>query len=510
MSRLKRYTRSLVSGYVQLGANSLYTLLSIPLALHYLPDKAEFGLWALTSQIAGYIAFVDLGLSASAARVLVDYKDHQSRKEYGCTVLTAQCVALTQALLVFLVGIAMAATLGPLLNIQADLGAKFFWLVAGQSAVTALMFVTRIFGHILAAHQRFDVANYGSALGMGVNALTMWLTFAHGAGVFSLLWGQTAGVIAAATVDLLGCAKLHFLPGRGNWGRPSWHRFRELFSYSFDFFLLLMGDKFVNASQTLILTRIIGLEAAAIWTVCTRTYVVLTQIVGRIWDYSTSAMAEMMVRGEREILLRRFREIVILTANLSVAAGIMYAICNSSFVTFWTSGRISWPSVNNVLVGLWLIIGTCTRVHAGLVAQTKRFGFQRFIYFVEGAAFIALTLSLHRFGGITMMLCASIACSLCFSLPYGLHRTRLFFGLTHRELAGWYRDTLALALAIIPVAAAVWWFTRHLPPIEQFLANAVIVGAWAATAFLRYGLVPSLRESAARRAPEWIKPLFRH
>jgi len=45
MSRLKKFTFSLLSGYVLLGANIFYTLASVPLALHYL-TKPEFGFWA--------------------------------------------------------------------------------------------------------------------------------------------------------------------------------------------------------------------------------------------------------------------------------------------------------------------------------------------------------------------------------------------------------------------------------------------------------------------------------
>ena len=44
MSRFKRFTHSLLSGYVLLGANILYTFASVPLALHYLSEK-EIGLW---------------------------------------------------------------------------------------------------------------------------------------------------------------------------------------------------------------------------------------------------------------------------------------------------------------------------------------------------------------------------------------------------------------------------------------------------------------------------------
>ena len=77
MSRLKKYTLGLVSSYAQIGATVLYSLVSIPLALTFLP-RAEFGLWALTSQIAGYLALMDLGMGSSVARILIDYKDERN------------------------------------------------------------------------------------------------------------------------------------------------------------------------------------------------------------------------------------------------------------------------------------------------------------------------------------------------------------------------------------------------------------------------------------------------
>ena len=66
MSRSSLYVRSLASGYVTLAANTAFTLASVPLALHYLSEN-EFGLWALSTQLAGYIALVDFGMSAAVA-----------------------------------------------------------------------------------------------------------------------------------------------------------------------------------------------------------------------------------------------------------------------------------------------------------------------------------------------------------------------------------------------------------------------------------------------------------
>ena len=75
-------------------------------------------------------------------------------------------------------------------------------------------------------------------------------------------------------------------------------------------------------------------------------------LVWRIFDFSTPALAEMMVRGERDRLLRRFREITVFSASLSVVAGALLAVCNGPFVWLWTGGKIHWSPVNDLLLAV--------------------------------------------------------------------------------------------------------------------------------------------------------------
>ena len=93
MSRLKKFTRSLFAGYLLLGANIFYTLASVPLALHYL-GKAEFGLWALVSQISGYIGLIDLGMAGSVSRILIDHKDDRRNGAYGGVIQAGDDITL--------------------------------------------------------------------------------------------------------------------------------------------------------------------------------------------------------------------------------------------------------------------------------------------------------------------------------------------------------------------------------------------------------------------------------
>ena len=162
----------------------------------------------------------------------------------------------------------------------------------------------------------------------------------------------------------------------------------------------------------------------------------------------------------------------------------------------------------DVLLGIWLVVSTTVMTHISLVGQTKAFKSSRYIYFLEGLVFIGLTILLHKFGGITMMLGISIACSLSFTFPYALYRTRECFKLTWPELAGWHKDTFVLAGTLAPVGAIVWWLARSLPPLPRLIVVATLVGAWTAWMFLRYGLADSLRTEACRRAPAWARPVL--
>jgi O-antigen/teichoic acid export membrane protein len=510
MARLKRFAHSLLSGYLLLGVNVLYTLASVRMALHYLSTQ-EFGLWANITTMATYIALLDFGLSGSAARILIDYKDHPERGKYGGVIQTDVLVGLSQAGLILIVGTCLACVIGPVLHIPEKLQPEFFWLVMGQCCITATMFVTRIIALVLNANSRFDVTNYSGVGGLAANFGMMWWSFARGDGVFSMLWGQAASVIMALTLNWIGCFRLKLFPRRGEWGRPSWERFRELFAFGRDLSLYSLGAQFVNASQVMLLTRLIGLDAAAVWSVYTRAYTLLVLVIGRIFDFSTSALAEMMVRNDREKLLRRVRDIAVLSVNLAVVAGALFAVDNSAFVQVWKGGtkfQIPWSPWNDLLLAFWLVISTSVRVHSGLVGQAKAFRFLRYLYFLEGLVFISLTVLLHRFGGITLMLALSIFCSLCFTFPYGLWRTLKYFHLSWSDLARWHRDTLVLAFTVAPVAVLVCWFARNLQAIERLMVESSILGIWSAWMFLRYGLGASLRAEASRRAPAWVRPIF--
>jgi O-antigen/teichoic acid export membrane protein len=507
MSRLKRYVHSLASGYVLLGANILYTLASVRLANHFL-SKPEFGLWGVTSTIAQNIALIDLGMT-STSRILVDYKDQKDGGDYGSVIQTFLLVSLVQAVLITILGFGLSFGMVPMLRIPPALQHQFVWLMIGQCLLTAGSFLTRILLFLLAAHQRYDVTNYVSSGLFAVNLGTMWLAFRAGQGVYSTIFSQTTVWLLAALFSALWVFKLGLLPSKGCWGRPSWTRFRELFKLGSDLFLFVLGFQLLTASQTLVLTRVIGLEASAVWSVCTRAYIVVTQLIYRLLDYSSTALAEMIIRDERELLYRRFRSLVILSASLCVLAGTIFAVCNQPFVRIWLGGKYSWSPRNDALLAVWLLLQTVARCHLGLVGVSKDIRSMRYIYLVEGAFFVSLALLALRQGGVSGLLLCSIAGSLLFSSPYSFWRTSRYFHTPFKVPAlEWWLPALRFALCLVPLAALTWWLARSLPLRLQLVVCGGVTGLAGVPLLFRFGLDAHLRAELPGRVPARWRPLL--
>src|SRR5437762_1457571 len=120
MSRFRKVIHSVASGYFVLGAAALYSLATLPLGLHYLSPE-RVGLWTLMASISGYLSQIDLGMSSSLARLLIDHKDDRETSAYGSLIKTGWLVLLLQGSVIAVVGFFIASPLAGALAIQPDL-----------------------------------------------------------------------------------------------------------------------------------------------------------------------------------------------------------------------------------------------------------------------------------------------------------------------------------------------------------------------------------------------------
>jgi O-antigen/teichoic acid export membrane protein len=500
MSRLKNFSRNLATSYLQLGANVVYSLVSVPLILHWLP-KAEFGLWALLVQLMSYIALVDLGINQAIARFLVDHKDRRGEgEEYGVLLKTSALVSAAQGLIVLAVVALGSPLLAAMMKIPAEYQTTFIALMRIQGVIAAFTFCMNPLAIMLYAHQRMDIANHVSIFSMVASLGLLVLFLFKECGIYSFVYANAITALIAPGYLFWHCRLLGFLPHSGELGKVSWRTFKELFIYGKDVFLMNLGAQLITASQTIIVSRTLGLEAAAAWSVGTRVLMLMRLVAFQPYSAASPGLCEMLVRNETERLRYRFRNLVVLTASLGVFLGVAFALCNSLFITVWTGGKISWLPLNDVLLGLWIFITALQAPHCNFVSVTKEIGGMRYLYFVEGCCFVTLSLLVGYHWGLPGIIACSLLCLVFFSYQFGLRRSERYFRIRFSELAvDWVRPSLKLAVVLIPVALITWFATLGLPVIWRLVLHGVVAGLIGGFLFLRIGVPPEMvRETKAR------------
>ena len=509
MSRFHRAIHGLAASYVLLAATAVYSLASVPVALHYL-DTQRFGLWMVMGTLAGYLNLIDAGMTGAAARLLIDHKDDRDGGNYGSLIQTGWLLSLLQGAAIFIIGLSLAGTFARLLAITAALQPEFIRLVNWQCGVVALMFATRMLSLVLNAHQRMDLANYIGVGGLLINFAAQWIFFYFQFGVLSLALGSLVSTVVVVACQALACARLKLFPRAGGWGRASWRHFGEIFNYGKDLFLVAVGAQLIMTSQTIIITRMLGLEAAAAWGVGLRVFNLLNQLIWRISDMSMAAFAEMLARGEIARLRDRYRSLAVLTFSFAGWVAVSFALCNSLFVTLWTHGKIHWPVANDWLLAVWMILSAIVHCHNSFASVTKQIGFMRYLYFLEGVVFVALAFLAARWGGLAAIIGCSIVCTTVFSCAYGVWRIHQFFGLSLREVAGdWLRPMLKVLLFYLPAAALTWWLLLPAAALTRLGIHALLAVSLGAYLFLRFGIPPVFQNELLRRVPSRAVPLLK-
>jgi O-antigen/teichoic acid export membrane protein len=246
-----------------------------------------------------------------------------------------------------------------------------------------------------------------------------------------------------------------------------------MFSYGRDLLLIGLGLQLLNASQAIIITASLGLEAAGLWAVATKAFQLVLQFVQRIFDYTGSAFGEMIVRQEIDTLSRRFRDVLALTAGVAVFACVSVAVANAPFVTMLSHGKYSWEWRNDALVAILIFCNSVSRCYVGLSGYAKQLGRMRWVYLLEGICFvIAASIAVRSFG-ISGIIAAAIISNLAWSGWYGLRWTGGYLHLPARHIIDWLLPALRYMVFMTAFGVILWRLALHLPAQLRFVVSSI-------------------------------------
>ena len=493
-SRTQRFIRNLASGYLMMGINILYTMGTVPLALHYL-SKEEFGLWALVVQVAGYFNMLDMGISSSTSRHLIEVKDNRASDAYGSMILTAWLVFAVQGVLIFAVSLTGCSFITSLVKVPSEFTDVFKILLLIQCVIVGMNFIVRIPTSLLMAHQRHDVCSIANIVSFIAAFGFLWIGFIAGMRLKSMLLSQAVGFLFATIIQFAACQRLGFFPCKSRWGNPRWYLFVDIFLYSKDIFLISLGSQLFAGTQIVIITRTMGLEAAAVWSVCTKLFMLAQMFALRIFDYGYATFSEMAVRQEWGRLRMRYRDIISLIAAIAVFMCVIAGVCNAPFLAIWTHGKISWHWSNSLLAALNMIVCLVFSRFISIASVIKQIGFAKYIDFIKGGLFVVISYFFAKQIGFAGIYITAIGLELFVSLPYALKRCQAALQCSVPEmLFGWLRNAGIFFALWMPVAAAVLvWILHTANPWVGLLGSGGVLGLTGSFLFWKVGLLPSVK-----------------
>ncbi|MEX1048182.1 MAG: lipopolysaccharide biosynthesis protein [Akkermansiaceae bacterium] len=460
-NRSRRFTQSLLTGYGAIVVNIVFSLVSIPLALGYL-NKAEFGLWALALQINSYLGLIDLGMSGAVGRFLADHKDEVDGDAYVRHFSTGTCVFITQGLLVVAVGLVFSSFAPTLLSISSELAGEFTFLLRILCVISGISIASRALGSPLWAFQRMDVVNIAGSLGLLLQFAGMWLGFHLGYGVRSFVLAGAAPTLIAVIIYAVICSRNGYYPRWDRWFSPRWSIFKDMFAYGRDGMLLSIGGSLINATQITMISRILGLDAAASFSIATKLYNMSLMLFHKVVESAAPGLAEIYVRGEHTQFVRRYWDMILLTLATSSVGAVALAAGNSAFIAVWTSGKVTWSIQGDLLLGLMVLATSLSRSFISVFGVTKNLKAIRVLYFIEGIVFVPSAVLAARWFGVEGVIAASLLVHLLVTFAASARAASKVLGSCRRIILPMLQIT-----AVIALGSGVAWsaFGLGLSPI---------------------------------------------
>lgn len=492
----------MLAGYVAIAANVVYSVFSIPLVLSYL-DKDHFGLWALVTQLASYFALTEFGMTSSVQRYLIEYKNDKSNGKYGAVLITGFLALGVVALGILMIGGICSFFMADLFKIPAALSDEFRWLLLGQTVILSLTFATRMIGATLYVHQRQDISQLSSTGLFIIYFIFLWVGLKCGLGTYALLLNSGVGLLWSLTVDITTCSVLGFFPKKNEWGRPTWAEFKEIFAFSRDVFMMQIGEQLVAGSPMLLVSRLLGLDAAATYSICSKPFQILRQIVNRPFDFSVTMLCDMYIVGDRERMVRRWIQIVQITATSTLALFVTAAACNGRFVEIWTHGKIAWADLNNWVLGTLFIAMTLCRCFSGMVGIGKNIDRFKYLYFVELAVICGLSVLLVPKFGITAILLAQLIALLTCSTPAGVMETVRLTGVGAMDL---FKKALVPLLYVMPLIFFLGYgVQKAVFSFSQSWASLLITGILCSLSSITIAIFFGLQRETRREVFQFLE-----
>jgi O-antigen/teichoic acid export membrane protein len=457
------------ASYIQLASIIMTGLLSMPLALRFLTDD-QVGLWSFTLQSMGYFLLLDLGVTSSAGRLMGEAVHQADTNACSRWYSLFTLVLTAQGLIIFLAGYFSIDAVLNWFEIKPYLRpeARSLWLL--MLGLNSLTFPLRVGAGIVFSQNRYYWVNLSSAIGVWAGLAAFYIFLKMGAG--SMAYGYSSAITMASSCGVPWLAARHG-PIRFRFSRANiqWSDLGQLFSYSSSIFMIGLAVQVVFFSQTLVVTKLLGLSAVTMLMFSSKAGTMLMQLLWRTTDALGPRWQQLYISDSGAHLAASFQRYTGLIMSCAIAGVTILIIGNQPFVALWFKPSLYAGLWFDVWLAVYVIQHTWNHSLAFCPVLAKQIRPLSFVSSADMVLNIFFSVLLVPKMGVSGVLAGGVLGSLISTL-YLTARAPGYVSLTARAMVTPF--LLRWLLMTAWAGCVIGWFYKANPSAQTFLLRSLL------------------------------------
>lgn len=400
-TRSTKAKKNIALSFIIKGAGILISIVTVPLALHYL-SSYEYGIWLTISSVLTWINYMDIGLANGLRNRLAESfaaGDWKTGKVYVSTTFFLLVIIMSACFGIFLLMQPFINWAG-ILNVDPGMVKNLNTIIIFAFAFFSLSLVFKTAGIVLVSDQRPAVNDLITLMGSGLSLLVLFILTKTTTG--SLNYAVLAFSAVPAMVFLISFPII--FGGRYRLLKPSTRevRFvhtRDLIGLGLQFFILQISSIVIFSSSNIIISRILGPEQVTAYNIVFKYFSIATLFFNIILTPMWSAATDAYAKGDMEWIRKAIR--TMLRIFLFCVAGIFLMVIGSRTIyALWIGEAVKIPFTLTVLMAVYSVLILWSVCFSTFLSGLGKLRLQMVNIIVMAIIFIPLAIALCKTMGI--------------------------------------------------------------------------------------------------------------
>lgn len=393
----KKLFKGSVLRLVSLLAKIIVGFFMLPFLIHSLGDE-QYGIWVLVGTIIGFYGLLDVGMGSALSRFLVRAMHGDKANEVNVTLSNAVFLFCGTGLLSLLIT-ASIILLVPQFVESVDNVSKIQIMVGILGAQTALTFPLAVFGSILHAKYRFDIASYIKLFSLFIRTVLIVVFVSQGYGIVAVSVIVAIDALFSALLIVYFARKL--VPSICvKWGYTDKSKLKEYLDYGKHTYVINISDRIRMSIDDFVIAAVIGLSAVTHYTVGMTLIFYFSEMMASIFGVIGPVLHKYHKLNMWESLRIAFFAASEVTTFASILIGIIMVVLGESFIAMWMGQDYQDAYIVLVILTVSSIVGNAQRPGITILFAIAKHKYYAKIIIIEAVANLSLSILLGFYYGI--------------------------------------------------------------------------------------------------------------